>query len=111
MKKGLLIVFGVVLVFMLAVPAALALTDNQKTELEALYGQLHELNLQILDKQVEAGLIDAERAEFLRDKLEQRWQYRQERMAEGEYGFSLGRRIRGGWGGGCESCRANKPEL
>lgn len=111
MKKGLLITIAVVLMLMLVVPAALALTDNQKTELEALYRQQYELQLQILDKQVEAGLLDAEQAEFMRDKIEQRWQRRQERMAEGEYGFRLHRGIRGNWGGGCENCRMNRPEL
>lgn len=92
MKKGVLITLLVALLLVLAVPVAFALTDSQKTELEALYRQQHELRLQILEKQKEAGLIDEEQAEFFREKMEQKWQYRQERMAEGDYSFGMRRR-------------------
>jgi cytochrome c oxidase assembly factor CtaG len=64
MKKGVLITLLVALLLVLAVPVALALTDGQKAELEALYRQEHELRLQILEKQKEAGLIDEEQAGF-----------------------------------------------
>lgn len=115
MKKGLLITVVAALLLALAVPVAQALTDSQKTELESLYRQEHALRLQILEKQVEAGLVDPEQAEFFREKMEQRWQYRQERMAEGEYRFGLrqGGRGLGRRGGGCGNCpqNTNEPEL
>jgi type II secretory pathway component PulK len=72
-EKGLLITLLVALLLVLVVPVALALTDSQKTELESLYRQQHELRLQILEKQKEAGLIDEEQDEFFREKMEQRW--------------------------------------
>lgn len=115
MKRGLVIAVVVALVLALAVPAALALTDSQKAELEELYRQQHELRLRILEKQVEAGLVDTEQAEFFRQKMERMWQYRQERMAKGEYGFGFRRGGRGSFGrlGGCGNCPVNNngPEL
>jgi type II secretory pathway component PulK len=108
MKKGVLITLLVALLLVLAVPVALALTDSQKTELESLYRQEHELRLQILEKQKEAGLIDEEQAEFFREKMEQRWQYRQERMAEGDYRFGMRGR---GPGRGCGNRPFDRPEL
>jgi type II secretory pathway component PulK len=103
MKKGLMIALVALLVVAIAVPAAMALTDNQKAELEALYEQQHQLSQQILEKQVEAGLVDAEDAEAIRERMAQRWEYRQQRMSEGEYGFGRGRRG-GRMGGGCGNC-------
>lgn len=112
MKKGLLIAVVVALVLALAVPAALALNDNQKAELEALYQQQEQLRTQIFEKQVEAGIIDAEDAQFFRERMEQRWQAHQERIAEGDYSFGFGQKGgRGGRGfggrGGCGNCPVN----
>ena len=113
MKKSLLIALVVALVLAVMVPAALALTDNQKTELETLYEQQEQLRQQILDKQVEAGLVAPEDATIIRERMAERWEYQQQRMAEGEYGFGPGRRGgmfgRGGrgfgrQGGGCGNC-------
>jgi hypothetical protein len=109
MKKGLLIGVVTLLIIALAVPAALALTDNQKAELQTLYEQQHRLNQQILEKQVEAGLVNPEDAAAIRERMAERWEFRQERMSEGEYGFGGGR---GGFGrggrmggrGGCGNC-------
>jgi type II secretory pathway component PulK len=108
MKKGVLIALVVALMLAVMVPAALALTDNQKTELENLYEQQHTLRLQIMEKQAEFGVIDEEAATNFREKMAERWEYRKQRMAEGEYGFGGGRR--GGErgfgrnGGGCGNC-------
>ncbi|MBS4032627.1 MAG: DUF2680 domain-containing protein [Clostridiales bacterium] len=116
MKRGLLIAVVVALVLALAVPAALALTDNQKAELESLYQQQEQLRTQILEKQVEAGIINAEDAESFRERMEQRWEARKERMAEGDYSFGFGQKggrggMMGGRGfggrGGCGNCPVN----
>jgi type II secretory pathway pseudopilin PulG len=120
MKRGLLIAVVVALVLALVVPAALALTDNQKAELESLYQQQEQLRTQILEKQVEAGIIDAADAEFFKERMEQRWETRKERMAEGDYSFGFGQkggcggmggRGFGGRGGGCGNCPVTDTEL
>lgn len=98
MKKGLLIALVVVLLVAVMVPAALALTDTQKEELTDLYEQQHQIQQQILDKQVEAGLVDPEDAQQVQERMNQGWEYRQERMNEGEYGFGPGRRGGRGFG-------------
>lgn len=98
MKKGVLIALVVALMLAVMVPAALALTGNQKTELENLYEQQHALRLQILEKEAEFGVIDEDTAASFREKMAERWEYKKQRMAEGEYGFGGGRR--GGFGGG-----------
>ncbi|MDW7652316.1 MAG: DUF2680 domain-containing protein [Bacillota bacterium] len=114
MKKGLIIALVVALALAVMVPAALALTDVQKTELAELYEQQHQLRRQILEKQAEAGIITEEDAAAIGERMEQRWEYRQQRMAEGDYGFGGGRR--GGFGGGrgfgrngggCGNCPVN----
>ncbi len=91
MKRGLVVLFVAILVLAVAVPAVLALTDNQKTEMEALYEQEYGIRQQILDKQEEFGLIDVEEAQTLRERLAQMWEVRKERMAEGNYFFGFGR--------------------
>lgn len=113
MKKGLMIAVVVALVLALAVPAALALTDNQKAELESLYQQQEQLRTQILEKQVEAGIIDAEDAESFRERMALRWETQKERMAEGDYSFGFGQKggrggMMGGRGfGGHRNCPVN----
>ncbi len=113
MKKGLLIAIVVALVLALAVPAAFALTDSQKAELESLYQQREQLMKQIFEKQVEAGIIDAEDAELIRERMEERMERHQERMAEGDYSFGFGKKVKrggmmgrgfGGRGVGCGNC-------
>lgn len=98
MKKGLMIALVAALILAVMVPAAMALTDNQKTELQALYEQQHQLRQQILEKQVEAGLVDPEDAKTFREQMNERWEFQKERMAEGEYSRGFG--MRGGFGKG-----------
>lgn len=114
MKKGMLIALVVALVLAFAVPAALALTDNQKVELEKLYEQQHQLRQQILEKQVEAGIVETEDADLFKERMQERWEAQKQRMAEGDYNFGFGRgggkgRGFGGKGGGfggrgCGNC-------
>lgn len=118
MKKGMLIALVVALVLAVAVPAAMAINDTQKAELQKLYEQEQQIRQQILEKQVEAGLIDADKAEAIRQRLAERWEFRKQRMAEGDYSFGFGRRGNGcgkGYGrgfgrgfdrrgGGCGNC-------
>ncbi len=91
MKKSLSIALVVALVLALAVPSALALTDNQKVELEKLYEQQYQLRLQILEKQVEVGIVETEDANLLKERMQERWEAQKQRMTEGDYSFGLGR--------------------
>ncbi len=86
-------------VLALAVPSALALTDKQQ-ELRTMYGQMHELRLQILDKQVEAGLITAEDSVVRRERMVERWARQQERFAAGDFTMGWGNMMGNGQGGG-----------
>jgi len=104
MKKTLIIIGALVVIMAVVVPAALAMTDPQQAELTALHQQMHELRLQILDKQVEAGLVKAEDAAEIRERMEQSWATKLERMAEGDFAFGQGQgggfMMRGAFGGG-----------
>ncbi len=121
MKKGLVIGLVAVLVLLAAVPMALALTDSQKSELQELYRQQHELRLRILEKQAEFGLVDPEDAQNFRQRMQERWEIMRQRMEEGDFPFGPGKMgRRGGFGrmgrGGCGNCPAptgfnNRPEL
>ncbi|NLZ93168.1 MAG: DUF2680 domain-containing protein [Firmicutes bacterium] len=104
MKKRLLLVVVVVLILALAVPSALAITDSQHSKLHELYQQEHNLHQQIIDAQSEAGIITAEDAAEMKEHLSKQWEYRQQLMQEGNYGFGHGLRRRGNGimrGGGC----------
>lgn len=114
MKKTYVVILVVALILGLAVPAALAITDNQKAELQKLYEEQHQLQLRILEKQTEAGLVTPEDAEQFRARMQERWEWRKQKMAEGDYQFGFGRgrfgkggfRGRGPCGnrGGCGNC-------
>ncbi|MBS3937181.1 MAG: DUF2680 domain-containing protein [Peptococcaceae bacterium] len=99
MKKWIFVALAAVVVLALAVPSALALTDKQQ-ELRAMYGQMHELRLQILDKQVEAGLITADDAVAMRERMAERWESQEERFAAGDFTMGRGFMMGNGQGGG-----------
>jgi len=98
MKKTYIVILVVALIFALAVPAALALTNDQKAELQKLYEEQHQLRLSILEKQVEAGLATPEQAEQYRNRLQERWEWQKQKMDEGVFNFGPGRG--GGFGRG-----------
>ncbi|MBS3898217.1 MAG: DUF2680 domain-containing protein [Dethiobacter sp.] len=107
MKRSMLIALMVALVLALAVPSALALNDNQKVELEKLYEQQHQLRLQILETQVEVGLVETEDANLFKERMQERWEAQKQRMTEGDYSFGFGRgggKGRGFGGRGCGNC-------
>jgi hypothetical protein len=89
MKKGLLISLILVFVLALALPV-LALTDSQAKELEVLYEQEYQIKQQILNKQEDANLIEADTAVSLRERLTQMWEFRKQQFAEGNYLFGSG---------------------
>jgi len=106
MKKGFMFAIVAVIILALAVPVALALTDGQKAELRDLYEQEYQLRLEVVDKQVETGLITPEEAESIKEQMAENWEFRQERMNDGVYLFGRGggRGVFGRRGGGCGRC-------
>lgn len=108
MKKVVWTAVVAALILVVAVPAALAVSDSQKTELLTLYEQMHELRLKIIEKQVEAGLVTGDDAASIREHMQERWEWHKQRMEEGD--FSMGPRDRmmrrGKFGGGCGFCPA-----
>jgi len=123
MKRLYIVILAVALVLGLAVPTALAaLTDNQQSELEALYTEQYQLRLRILEKQVEFGLVTPADAEQMRSRMEERWERRQQKMAEGDFVFGFGKnaeefrsRIEERWErrgqGRCGSCPVDEAPL
>ncbi|NLN07771.1 MAG: DUF2680 domain-containing protein [Firmicutes bacterium] len=110
MKKSLVILLVVALLTVVAVPAALALTDSRKSELRELYEQMFGLREQIVDKQAEAGLITEEEAAQIKARLAEIHEYRRQQMDAGNYTFGFGSPGRGRGGGrgigrgGCGRC-------
>lgn len=104
MKKGFMFAIVAVIILALAVPVALALTDGQKAALRDLYEQEYQLRQEIVNEQVEAGLITPEDVANIKEQMAENWELRQERMNDGVYLFGRGGgrggfgRRGGGWG-------------
>ena len=116
-KKFILILASVFILAMVAVPTYAAVTDQQKTEIDALNKKIAELQKQIVDKYAEAGEITKAQADSTKANIDLSEQYRQQYAqkfgsaapAQG-YGPGLGYGpgYYGGWGanaggyyGGC----------
>lgn len=56
-------------------------------ELQSLHQQMHDLQIQIIDKRVESGILEKEKAEKIKEKIDQHHQKVQEDMANGKYDF------------------------
>lgn len=56
-------------------------------ELKALHQQMYELRVQMIDKQVEAGLLENERATRIKESMEKHQKQVEEDMAKGKYDF------------------------
>ena len=112
MKKNLLIVLTVVLIFVLGVPAFAALkdlTDAQKTKIQGLERQSIELRKQIIDEYAKAGQLTTDEAKTIKDNMDKAQKYREEKGIIGGPGMGGGRGrcggggcgMNGGFGGGC----------
>lgn len=67
---------------------ALGAPDPAKLEeLKVLHKQMYELRVQIIDKRVEAGLLDKEKATQFKEVMERHQKKFEEDMAKGEYNF------------------------
>ena len=56
-------------------------------EIKALHQQMVELKVQIIDKKVEAGILEKEKAEKIKEALKERQKKVEEDMANGKYDF------------------------
>jgi len=79
MKRRLSIIFAsLVILTMVAVPTYAAITDQQKTEINALNKQMAETQKQIVDKYAEAGEISKAQADATKANIDASEQYRQQ---------------------------------
>ncbi|AGA68639.1 Protein of unknown function (DUF2680) [Desulfitobacterium dichloroeliminans LMG P-21439] len=116
MKKRLItIIASLSILAFAAAPTYAAITDQQKTEIEALNQQILELQKRIVDKYAEAGEITLDQADVTKANIDiyeqNRQQYTQQYGTNAptqDYGWGYGRGYYGGWGsngggyyGGC----------
>lgn len=127
MKKWWIMAIAIMLVGAIAVPIAWAqnentqtpsnaagtqLTESQKKELAQLYSKITELKKQIVDKYLEFGVIDQERAEFMKQRIDQMEKFRAEQgylpgFGRGKFNGGFGRRRGMGFGGQCPFIQQN----
>ncbi|MGE4273024.1 MAG: YckD family protein [Desulfitobacterium sp.] len=102
MKKKIITIFASVSILALAaVPTYAAMTDQQKTEIDALNQQMLEVQKQIVDKYAEAGEITQDQAEATKDNIDVYEKNRQQ--YSGQYGSNAPAQGYG-WGYGPGYC-------
>lgn len=91
MRKRLIagLVLGL-LVIGLAVPAIFAAEERDET-LDNLYEQIHRLRLRIVERRVELGQLTPEEGEEIKNRMEERYQYRLEERFNCPGGGGFGR--------------------
>ena len=103
MKGRLSIIFAsLVILTMVAVPTYAAITDQQKTEINALNKQMAETQKQIVDKYAEAGEISKAQADATKANIDATVQYRQQfSQQQGQIAPNPGYAPGSGYGNGC----------
>ncbi|KJR46939.1 hypothetical protein UF75_2688 [Desulfosporosinus sp. I2] len=104
MKRRLSIIFAsLVILTMVAVPTYAAITDQQKTEINALNKQMAETQKQIVDKYAEAGEISKAQADATKANIDASEQYRQQysQQQPGQIAPNPGYAPGSGYGNGC----------
>jgi len=131
LKKWWMMAIAIMLVGAIAVPIAWAqnentqtpaqtpsnatgtqLSESQKKELADLYSKIAELKKQIVDKYLEFGVIDQERAEAMKQRIDQMEKFRAEQgylpgFGRGKFNGGFGRRRGMGFGGQCPFIQQN----
>lgn len=88
-----------------AVPAFGAVDQSKLNEIKALTQQMTDIKAQIIDKQVEAGVLDQTKAEKIKKAMQERQQKVEQEMEKGEFhGFGHKK------GCGGKHSQAPKPE-
>ena len=107
--KIVILIVAAGLLALLALPAWAAYSENQVAELQDLYQQKKAIELEILEKRVEMGLLPEERAELLKERINTMYEARREAISQGKFSFGREGMFRGpddnrgfGWKrGGC----------
>lgn len=130
MKRWWIMAIAIMLVGAIAVPIAWAqnetaptpsntagiqLTESQKKELAELYSKIAELKKQIVDKYLEFGIINQERAEFMKQRIDQMEKFRAQQgyipgFGRGKFNGGFGRRRGMGFGGQCHFIQQDLPQ-
>ena len=101
MKKvvALLLVAGLLVAF--AAPSAFAaLTDEQQKQLDGIYQQMADLQKQLVQKYLDAGLITQDQATYMQEGIDLGTQYRSQYGYGWGYGWGPGACLGGGFGSG-----------
>ncbi|HWQ42446.1 MAG TPA: YckD family protein [Desulfosporosinus sp.] len=103
MKRRLSVFFAsLVILTMVAVPTYAAISDQQKTEINALNKQMAENQKQIVDKYAEAGEISKAQADATKANIDASEQYRQQySQQQGQIAPNPGYAQGSGYGYGC----------
>ncbi|OLN26253.1 YckD family protein [Desulfosporosinus metallidurans] len=104
MKRRLSVIFAsLVIVTMVAVPTYAAISDQQKTEINALNKQMAETQKQIVDKYAEAGEISKAQSDATKANIDASEQYRQQysQQQPGQIAPNHGYAPGSGYGNGC----------
>ena len=98
MKKKLAAGILSVVLLLGGTSAAVAATDSSKLdEIKSLTQQMFGIHKQIVNKEVEAGLITQQQADIMNSNIDQRQQYSNQALANGQvFGPGMGRGMRGG---------------
>ncbi|HBV87243.1 MAG TPA: hypothetical protein DEF42_11485 [Desulfosporosinus sp.] len=68
-----------------AVPAFGAVDQDKLKEIKALHQQMYTIKAQIIDKEVEAGILDQTKAEKIKNAMQERQQRMEQDMDNGEF--------------------------
>ena len=73
------------LLFLSAVPAFGAVDQSKLNEIKALTQQMNSIKAQIVDKEVEAGILDKTKAEKIKNAMQERQQKIEQDIDKGEF--------------------------
>ena len=85
MRKLAAGILTLTLLFLSAVPAFGAVDQSKLKEIKALTQQMHTIKAQIVDKEVEAGILDQAKAEKIKNAMQERQQRIEQDIDKGEF--------------------------
>ncbi|EGW36320.1 DUF2680 domain-containing protein [Desulfosporosinus sp. OT] len=85
MRKLAVSILALALLVLSAVPAFGAVDQAKLKEIKALTQQMYTIKAQIVDKEVEAGVLDQTKAEKIKNAMQERQQKIQQDIDKGEF--------------------------
>lgn len=85
MRKIAATILALAFLVLSAVPAFGAVDQGKLNELKALTQQMNTIKTQIIDKQVEAGILDQTKAIKIKDSMKERQQRIEQSIDKGEF--------------------------